>query len=73
LRGCSVILTAGTAPGQGASARAAALPRIRFITVGTSAAKAANLTTVTARTPATVTHEVAVLLASAVGASTNAP
>jgi len=65
MRGCSLILTSGTAAGQGAANRAAALPRIDFITVGTPAGKSANITAVTATTPSAITHAVAALVTGA--------
>lgn len=65
MRGCSLILTSGALPGEGAVARAAALPNSRFITVGAPAGKAANITAVTATIPAVVTRTVANLVAAA--------
>jgi basic membrane lipoprotein Med (substrate-binding protein (PBP1-ABC) superfamily) len=73
LRGCSVIVTSGTAPGQAANERASALARIIFITVGAPASKAANISTVTSGTAARVSHDVAALLTAAIGSHTTAP
>jgi basic membrane lipoprotein Med (substrate-binding protein (PBP1-ABC) superfamily) len=66
MRGCTLILTSGTAAGQGAADRAAALPRIDFITVGAPAGKAANVTAVTATAPSAITRAVSALVAKAV-------
>lgn len=62
LRGCSLILTAGTVPGQGADARAGAFPRIRFITVDAPTGASANLTAVASAAPATVTKQISALV-----------
>ncbi|MBR7829702.1 hypothetical protein KDK95_25575 [Actinospica sp. MGRD01-02] len=73
LRGCAVIVTSGTAPGQAADQRAPALARITFITVGAPASKAANVTAVATGTAAGVSHKVAALLTAAIGTHTTAP
>jgi basic membrane lipoprotein Med (substrate-binding protein (PBP1-ABC) superfamily) len=66
MRGCELILTAGTAAGQGAADRAAALPHIEFITVDAPAAKAANLTVVSTTTPSAIIHAVTTLVTDTV-------
>ena len=73
LRGCSVIVTSGTAPGQAAEQRASALARIKFITVGAPASKAANVSVIAAGAPAGVSREIAALLTAAIGTHTAAP
>jgi basic membrane lipoprotein Med (substrate-binding protein (PBP1-ABC) superfamily) len=69
MRGCTLILTSGTTAGQGAANRAAALPRIDFITVGAPAGKAANVTAVTATAPSVITRTVSALVTKAVNQS----
>jgi hypothetical protein len=70
LRGCSLILTDGAVPGQGAEDRAGALPRTRFIVVDTPATTAPNVTAVGTTTAAAVTGQIDSLVTSAVQQST---
>lgn len=62
LRGCSLILTIGQIPGQGAADRAKDLPRDHFITVAGPTSTAANITAVAATSPTDVTASVKTLM-----------